>query len=59
MGISESIFKRTIECMEHICEDVECEIDSSCCKTHVSNSPKRHHSKDSNNSDNHSNISDK
>ena len=59
MGISESIFNRTIECCEKIFEDVECEIDSSCCKTHVSNSPKRHHSKDSNNSDNHSNISDK
>ena len=50
--------KERKECMEHIFEDVDCENDSSCCKTHLSNSPKRHNSKDSTKSDN-SNISNK
>jgi len=64
MGISESIIKHTITCCENICEEVDCEIDSGCCKTHYSNtSPKRKRSKDSNdeNSDNDNNsvISEK
>jgi len=42
MGISESIMKHTLTCCENICEDVDCEIDSGCCKTHYSNtSPKK------------------
>ena len=61
MGISESIKKHTITCFENICEDVECEIDSGCCKSHYSNvSPKRNRSKESNednDSDKHSVIS--
>jgi hypothetical protein len=57
MGISESILNRTIQCCEHICEDIDCKIKSCCCETSYSNnSPKRHHSKDSTRSDN-SNIS--
>ena len=64
MGISESIIKHTITCCESICEEVDCEIDSGCCKTYYSNtSPKRKHSKDNNNensdNDNHSVISEK
>ena len=59
MGISESILNRTIECMEHICEDIDCDTKSCCCENHYSsNSPKRHNSKDSIKSDN-SYISDK
>ena len=64
MGISESIIKHTITCCENICEEVDCEIDSGCCKTHYSNtSPKRKSSKDNNSensdNDNHSVISEK
>ena len=64
MGISESIIKHTITCCENICDDVECEIDSGCCKTHYSNtSPSRTRSKDKNNetndNDNSSVISEK
>ena len=64
MGIFESIMKHTIACCENICDDVDCEIDSGCCKTHCSNtSPKSKRSKDSNNdnsdNDNHSVISEK
>ena len=59
MGLSESIINRTIQCCEHICEDIYCEIKSCCCESHYSsNSPNRHNSNDSNKSDN-SNISDK
>ena len=48
MGISESILNRTIQCCEHICEDIDCEIKSCCCETHYSsNSPKRYNSKES------------
>ena len=51
MGLSESILKHTITCCENICDDVDCEIDSGCCKTHYSNSssPKRTKSEESNN----------
>ena len=61
MGLSESILKHTITCCENICDDVDCEIDSGCCKTHYSNSsPKRTKSKESNNeNDNDSVISQK
>ena len=63
MGISESIMKHTIACCENICDDVECKIDSGCCKTHYSNaSPKRNKSKETNDNsdnDNHSVISEK
>jgi len=41
MGISESILNRTIQCCEGICEDVECEIDSGCCKTHYANNHRK------------------
>ena len=59
MGISESILNRTIQCCEHICEDIDCKIKSCCCESSYSNnSPKRHHSKDLTKSDN-STISDK
>ena len=59
MGLSESIINRTIQCCEHICEDIDCEIKSCCCESHYSNnSPKRHNSKDLTKSDD-SNISDK
>ena len=57
MGVSESILNRTLQCCEHICEDIDCKIKSCCCESSYSNnSPKRHHSKDSTRSDN-SNIS--
>ena len=63
MGISESIMKHTITCCENIREEVDCEIDSGCCKTHYSNtSPKRNKHKDNNaenDNDNNSVISDK
>jgi len=59
MGISESIFNRSIECCEKICQDIDCEIKSCCCETHVANSPKRYNSKDSIKSDNSSIVSDK
>ena len=50
MGISESIMKHTIKCCENICEEVDCEIDSGCCKTHYSNaSPSKKKNKDNNN----------
>ena len=53
MGLSESILKHTITCCENICDDVDCEIDSGCCKTHYSNSsPKRTKSKENNNNEN-------
>ena len=59
MGLSESIIDRTTQCMEHICQDIDCKIKSCCCESHYSsNSPKRHNSKDSTKSDN-SNISHK
>lgn len=59
MGLSESILNRSIECMENICQDIDCEIKSCCCETHyASNSPKRYNSKDSVRS-NESNLSDK
>jgi hypothetical protein len=41
MGVSESILRRTIECCEGVCEDVDCEIDSGCCKTHYVNNHKK------------------
>ena len=47
MGISESLMKNTLTCVESICDDVDCEIESACCKTHYTNSPKRSNSKDS------------
>ena len=47
MGLSESIMTRTILCFEGICNDVDCEVESVCCKTHISNSPKRNASKES------------
>ena len=47
MGISESLMNHTITCFQNICDDVDCEIESACCKTHYSNSPKRSNSKDS------------
>ena len=64
MGISESILKHTITCCENLCEEIDCEIDSGCCKIHYSNtSPKRKRSKDGNSensdNDNHSVISEK
>ena len=53
MGLSESILKHTITCCENICDVVDFEIDSGCCKTHYSNSsPKRTKSKESNNNEN-------
>jgi hypothetical protein len=53
MGISESIMKHTIAHCENICEEVDCEIDSGCCKTHYSNaSQKRNKNKNEENSDN-------
>ena len=62
MGLSESILKHTITCCENICEEVDCEIDSGCCKTHYSNaSPKRNKSRnnDTSDNDNHSVTSEK
>jgi hypothetical protein len=41
MGVSESILNRTIARCERICDDVECEIDSGCCKTHYANNHKK------------------
>jgi len=29
-----SIFTRTMNCLEGICDDIECNIDSGCCHTH-------------------------
>jgi hypothetical protein len=56
MGLSESILNRSIQCFSDICEDVDCEIESGCCKTHYTNSPRRHNSKESVASDNENNI---
>jgi len=58
MGISESIMNHTIKCCENICDDVDCEIDSGCCKTKYSNSPRNHNKKDSSSeeSENENNI---
>lgn len=29
-----SIFNRTLNCLEDICNDIECDLDSGCCHTH-------------------------
>ena len=34
MDMIMSIFTRTMNCLEGICDDVECYIDSGCCQTH-------------------------
>ena len=34
MDMIMSIFTRTMNCLEGICDDVECNIDSGCCQTH-------------------------
>ena len=34
MDMIMSIFTRTMNCLEGICNDVECNIDSGCCHTH-------------------------
>ena len=34
MDMIMSIFKRTMSCLEGICNDIECSIDSGCCRTH-------------------------
>ena len=39
MGISESVMKNTITRLQSICDDVDCEVESACCKTHYSSSP--------------------
>ena len=33
MDIISSVFKRTMNCLEGICNDIECELDSGCCHT--------------------------
>ena len=58
MGLSESTLNHTIQCVENICEEVDCEIKSCCCETRYSNSsPKRTKSKESNNNHNEKYIS--
>ena len=42
MDMIMSVFTRTMNCLEGICDDIECNIDSGCCHTH-----KQIHSKDS------------
>ena len=34
MDMIMSIFNRTMNCVEGICNDIECNIDSGCCHTH-------------------------
>ena len=34
MDMIMSIFTRTMNCLEGICNDIECNIDSGCCHTH-------------------------
>ena len=34
MDIIFSVFNRTMNCLEGICSDIECNIDSGCCQTH-------------------------
>ena len=34
MDLIMSIFNRTMICLEGICNDIECNIDSGCCHTH-------------------------
>jgi len=34
MDMIMSIFNRTMNCLEGICNDIECNIDSGCCHTH-------------------------
>ena len=29
-----NVFNRTMNCLEGICNDIECNIDSGCCHTH-------------------------
>ena len=41
-----SIFNRTMSCLEGICNDIECNIDSGCCQTH-----KKMHDKTNQNED--------
>jgi hypothetical protein len=46
MDIIMSIFNRTMSCLEGICNDIECNIDSGCCQTH-----KKMHDKTNQNDD--------
>ena len=34
MDMIMSIFTRTMNCLEGICNDIECNIDFGCCQTH-------------------------
>ena len=34
MDVILSFFNRTMSCLEGICNDIECNIDSGCCQTH-------------------------
>ena len=34
MDVILSFFNRTMNCLEGICNDIECNIDSGCCHTH-------------------------
>ena len=34
MDMIMSIFNRTMNCLEGICDDIECNINSGCCQTH-------------------------
>ena len=34
MDMIMSVFTRTMDCLEGICNDIECNIDSGCCQTH-------------------------
>ncbi len=34
MDVIVKIFNRILDCLEGICNDIECQLDSACCHTH-------------------------
>ena len=34
MDVIEKVFNRIVDCLEGICNDIECQLDSGCCHTH-------------------------
>jgi hypothetical protein len=42
MDVIVKVFNRIVDCLEGICNDIECQLDSGCCHTH-----KKMHDKES------------
>ena len=34
MDVIVKVFNRIVDCLEGICNDIECQLDSGCCHTH-------------------------